>query len=134
MILLDTHVLLWLRLDRPQIGRRARQVLDRAWPAGEAAVSTWTFWEIAMLVAKGRLGVDIDVQQWRVELLSDGLIEVPVSGEIAVRAPLLPDMHGDPADRVIAATALTVPRCRLLTADQRLLEWPGQLDRLDASA
>lgn len=132
MILLDTHVLLWLRLDRPQIGRRARDILDRAWPAGEAAVSTWTFWEIAMLVAKGRLGVSIDVLRWRAELVSSGLIEVPVSGEIAVRAPLLPDMHADPADRVIAATAITLPDCRLLTADERLLDWPGQLDRLDA--
>lgn len=132
MILLDTHVLLWLRLDRPQLGQRTRDILDRAWPAGEAAVSTWTFWELAMLVTKGRLGVNIDVLRWRTELLADGLIEVPVSGEIATRAPLLPDMHGDPADRVIAATALTVPGCRLLTADERLLNWPGRLDRLDA--
>ena len=132
MILLDTHVLLWLRLNSPQLGRRARNILDRAWPAGDAAVSTWTFWEVAMLVAKGRLGVDIDVLRWRVELLADGLVEVPVSGDIAVRAPLLADMHGDPADRVIAATAITLPDCRLLTADERLLDWPGHLERLDA--
>ncbi|MYD64491.1 MAG: type II toxin-antitoxin system VapC family toxin [Chloroflexi bacterium] len=132
MILLDTHVLLWLRLNSPQLGRRARNSLDRAWPAGDAAVSTWTFWEVAMLVAKGRLGVDIDVLRWRVEVLADGLVEVPVSGDIAVRAPLLADMHGDPADRVIAATAITLSDCRLLTADERLLDWPGHLERLDA--
>ena len=96
-------------------------------------MSTLTFWEVGMLVSKERLDVDINVHRWRAELLSDGLIEVPVSGEIAARAGLLPDMHGDPGDRIITATALTIPDCQLLTADRRLLDWPGQLDRLDAT-
>ena len=96
-------------------------------------MSTLTFWEVGLLVSKERLGVDIDVHRWRAELLSDGLVEVPVSGEIAARAGLIPDMHGDPADRVIAATAITLDDCQLLTADRRLLDWPGELARLDAS-
>ncbi len=133
MILLDTHVLLWVSLNAPQLGGHARSMLDRAWPAGEAAVSALTFWELAMLISKGRLGLDIDVQRWRTGLLSDGLVEVPVSGEIAARAGLLAEMHGDPADRIIAATAMTLDECKLLTADQALLDWPGQLDRIDAT-
>ena len=132
MTLLDTHVLLWLRLDDPRLGRRARALLNRIWPDGRAAVSTITFWEVALLVAKQRLRVDIDVRRWRAELLSDGLVEVPVSGEIAVCSGDIPDMHGDPADRIIAATALTLDDCRLLTADKRLLNWPGEMDRVDA--
>ncbi|MXW24020.1 MAG: type II toxin-antitoxin system VapC family toxin [Chloroflexi bacterium] len=132
MILLDTHVLLWLRLGSPRLGSRARRLLGHAWADGDAAVSTITFWEIGLLVAKGRLEVDIDVESWRFELLTDGLIEVPVRGDIAARSGVLPDMHGDPGDRIITATAITVPGCRLLTADERLLDWPGRLDRLDA--
>ena len=133
MILLDTHVLLWMRLDRPRLGRRTREVIERAWPGGAAAVSTLTFWEVGMLLQKGRLDLDISVVRWRTDLLADGLLEIPVSGEIATRAGLIPDMHGDPADRIIAATAMALENCQLVTADQRLLDWPGQLDRLDAS-
>ena len=133
MILLDTHVLVWMHLDTGQLGRRTRQVIDRAWAAGEAGVSTIVFWEVGMLQGKGRVHVTRDVRSWRAGLVAAGLVEVPVSGEIATRAGLIPDMHGDPADRVIAATALTLNDCQLLTADRRLLDWPGELARLDAS-
>lgn len=134
MILLDTHVLVWMHLDDARLGRRARQLVDRAWADGEAGASAITFWEIGMLQAKGRVGVMTDVLTWRHGLVAAGLVEVPVTGAIAAQAGVLAGMHGDPADRIIAATALTVPGGRLLTADRRLLEWPGQLDRVDASA
>ena len=84
-----------------------------------------------MLYEKGRLELLVDIGTWRVSLLNEGLIEVPVDGEIAARAGLLPDMRGDPADRIIVAT--TLDRHRLVTADRRILEWPGRLNRLDAT-
>ena len=84
-----------------------------------------------MLYEKGRLELLVDIGTWRVSLLNEGLVEVPVDGEIAARAGLLPDMRGDPADRIIVATALD--RHRLVTADRRILEWPGRLNRLDAT-
>ena len=65
------------------------------------------------------------------ELLDQGLIEIPVDGEIGIRANLLQDFHADPADRIIVATALNV--YALVTADERILEWPGELNRLDAT-
>ena len=133
MILLDTHVLVWMHLNDARLGRGARRVLDGAWANGEAGVSTITFWEVGMLQAKGRVGVTRDVPSWRHGLLAAGLVEVPVSGEVAARAGLIPGMHGDPGDRIITATALTIPDCQLLTADRRLLDWPGQLDRIDAA-
>ena len=67
---------------------------------------------------------------WRASLLREGLVEVPVDGAIAVRAGSLRDIHGDPADRVILATALEGHQ--LITADDRLLDWPGDIARLDA--
>ncbi len=130
MILLDTHVLVWLSLGRPGLGRRARGAIDRAWTRGEAAVSAITFWEAGLLQQKGRLTDLSDIGAWRADLLRDGLVEIPVDGAIAARAGLLPDLHGHPADRVILATALQGHL--LITANAHLLNWPGTVARLDA--
>ena len=131
MILLDTHVLLWQQEDNPRLGRRAHHLIERALEEDNAAVSTITFWEVAMRVHKSQLDFLSDVAAWRRDLTNRGLREIPVDGGIAVRAGLLPDMHGDPADRLIVATALEGHQ--LLTADRRLLAWSGPLNRLNAS-
>ena len=130
MILLDTQVLLWVRFGHGSLGRRARSAIDRAQRNGDAAVSSITFWEVAMLHARGKLTLLSDIAAWRASLLRDGLVEVPVDGAIAARAGLLPNLHGDPADRLIPATALEGHQ--LITADARLLHWPGAVARLDA--
>ena len=130
MILLDTHVLLWSRSGDQRLGSDARSEIERAWRQGELAVSAISFWEVAMLQDKGRYTLRREVGAWRSTLLEEGLIEIPVNGVITARAGALPDMHGDAADRVITATALDGHL--LVTADRRLLDWPGDLDRLDA--
>ena len=130
MILLDTQALLWMRLGNPRLGPRARLEIEQAWESGQVAISTISFWEIAMLKDKGRLRFPEDVALWRREQLDHGLVEIPVDGGIAIRAGLLTDLHGDPADRLIVATALEGHR--LVTADRRILDWPGLLNRLDA--
>ena len=84
-----------------------------------------------MRLQKDQLGFRLDLDEWRHDLLTQGLIEIPVSGPIAVRASRLSHIHGDPADRIIVATALESDR-RLITADRRILEWPGSLRRLPA--
>ena len=84
-----------------------------------------------MLRQKGRLDLLTDIGSWRMSLLRDGLIEIPIDGEIGIRANELADFHPDPADRLIVATALAGHR--LVTADRRLLSWPGPLSRLDAA-
>ena len=129
-ILLDTHVLLWSRSGDQRLGSDARSEIERAWWQGELAVSAMSFWEVAMLQDKGRFTLRREVGAWRTTLLEEGLIEIPVNGAIAAAAGSLPDMHGDPAGRVIAATALDGHL--LVTADRRLLDWPGDLDTLDA--
>lgn len=83
-----------------------------------------------MRVQKGRLDLLLDLSAWRQDLLNKGLNEIPVDGSIAAKAGLLPDIHGDPADRIIVATALTGHQ--LVTADGKILGWPGPLNRLDA--
>ena len=130
MILLDTHVLLWLLLDDSRLGDQTRQVIYSAWAESEVAVSAITFWEVAMLHEKGRIALLTDIGAWRVGLLDAGLVEIPVDGGIGIRAVALENFHPDPADRLIVATALEGHR--LVTADRRILEWSGGLDRLSA--
>lgn len=90
-----------------------------------------SFWEVAMLVTKSRITIELPVATWRQDLLTLGLIEIPVSGEVGIAAVHLEHLHGDPADRLIVATAL-LQKATLITADRKLLEWPGQLERVDA--
>ena len=130
MILLDTHAALWLRAGDAKLGSLARSEIQQAWDAQEVAMSAMSFWEMAMLRAKGRINYPEDVGRWRLEQLGQGLIEIPVDGDIGIRASALPDFHSDPADRIIVATALSGHR--LVTADERILSWGGNLDRLDA--
>ena len=130
MLLLDTHVLLWLRFGDEQLGVTARRMLGEAWISGEAAVSAMTFWEVALLRSKYRLDFVGNPSSWRTRLLEEGLNEIPVDGEIGIRANTLPDFHPDPADRIIVATALDGHR--LITSDERILRWSGNLRRLAA--
>ena len=130
MILLDTHVLLWLRFGHERLGPETRRIVERAWRAGEAAVSAATFWEIALLHDRGRLTLMRDIGAWRGQLFRSGLAEIPVDGEIGIRAAELANFHRDPADRLIVATALG--GARLVTAERRILDWPGPLSCLRA--
>lgn len=130
MILLDTQVILWLRAGDRRLGPRSRQTIDSEFRAGQVAVSAITFWEVAMLKSKGRIHFAEDVASWRLSQLDQGLAELPVTGLVGIRAAELADLHADPADRIIVATALEGHR--LVTADDRILNWSGQLSTLDA--
>ena len=79
---------------------------------------------------KWRIRYRIDAGLWRREQPKQGLVEIPIDGEIGIRAVGLATFHADPADRIIVATALGSHR--LVTADERILAWSDKLDRLDA--
>ena len=106
--------------------------MERGLREGALAVSAFSFWKVALLHAKGRIRLLEDVRTWRTRLLQDGLVEIPVDGDIAIRANSLENFYGDPADRIIVATALGGHS--LLTADERILNWSGDLRREDARA
>jgi len=131
VIVLDTHVLVWLTEGRAELGRRARRQADAALAAGKLAASAITFWEIAMLHEKGRLRLRQPLAAWRSELLDAGLLELAITGDIGIEAAGLPGLHPDPADRLIIATA-SIKRATLLTADERILSWSGPLYTQDA--
>ena len=77
-----------------------------------------------MLIEQQRLQFDGNLHEWRVSLLNSGFREIAPDGSIALSATGLKDFQGDPADRLIAATALA-EEARLVTADDRLLGHRG---------
>ena len=131
MIVLDTHVLVWARADDRRLGRRARALLNRLWARGEVAVCALSFWEAGLLQTRGRLELPATADVWREALLADGLVELVVDGDAAVRAVGLGGLPQDPVDRLVVATALH-HGAALVTADERLLGWSHPLVRHDA--
>lgn len=122
MILLDTHALIWWVSEPSRIPEKARRRIDAAVDAGAlVAVSAISVWEVAMLVSRDRLTFTMSAEQWisQVEALPF-LTFVPVDNRIAMRSVHLVDFpNRDPADRIIAATALGVD-ATVVTADARL--------------
>ncbi|MCX5946822.1 MAG: type II toxin-antitoxin system VapC family toxin [Cyanobacteria bacterium] len=126
MIVLDTHVLLWLDREDPALGPSSRETIRTAWGKGELAVCAISFWEVAMLAARGRIELHQSAESWRGDWLRAGLVEIALDGALAVTAAELAAFHADPADRFIAATAMA-RAATLITADQAMLRWPGPL-------
>jgi PIN domain nuclease of toxin-antitoxin system len=130
-VLLDTNALIWLLEDVVELGQRATQEIDEALRTTRLLTSAASFWEVAMLVATRRIVLDRTVARWRIDALRSGIEEVPLDGDLAVESVALTDLHPDPADRFIVATALRM-RATLVTSDARLLTWKGPLARIDA--
>ncbi len=131
MILLDTHVLVWCSLEPSRLGPRSTALIQRAWEEGEVAASAISFWEVALLVERGRLQLDRSPEDWRRTWLRDGLRELPLDGAVAMAGARLAGLHSDPADRWIAAATLALD-ARLITADDPLLSWLAPPTRQDA--
>ena len=130
VILLDTHALIWLDEGSDKLGTQTHKLIDAAFREDTLAVSAMTWWEAAMLQSKGRVELP-PVRGWYRELMDAGLTEIPLDGETAIASVELERFHGDPADRIIAATAM-LRGATLITADEKILGWDGGLDRHDA--
>lgn len=130
MILLDTHALVWVRLDDSRVGPVARRLVAEASRANEIAVSAVTFCELAMLKSRGRLAIGVTIEQWRQRLLAMGIQEIAVDGAIFISAVDLKDAHRYPADRLTMVSCLHIG-ATLLTADQKILDWSHRLSRHD---
>jgi PIN domain nuclease of toxin-antitoxin system len=107
VILLDTHVLLWLALDPKRLSPPATAAIRNALGAGGIAVASITLWEIAMLMALGRVVPRGTPDAWLTELIQrSGVVVEEITPAIATLATHFgDDFPADPADRLIAATA-----------------------------
>jgi PIN domain nuclease of toxin-antitoxin system len=135
-ILIDTHILVWHVEGDESLGIASRFAIDEASNQDCLWVSAITPWEIGLLVNKGRLKLGLDVMAWiHAVLAKPGVRLVPLEPEIAVNSTRLPfEMHGDPADRILVATARHLG-ASLVTADRALLETAkqGHFSAMDAS-
>jgi PIN domain nuclease of toxin-antitoxin system len=135
MILLDTQVLIWFSIGDERLGKQAGELIAAAAKRGETSVSPISFWEAAMLTRKKRVDLGMSVKTWAAEILeSSGPALLALTPEIAVSAGELPNgIHGDPADRIIMATA-RAHACTILTSDRKILAYAktGHLEAIDA--
>lgn len=115
-LLLDTHIWLWSLSEPRRLGRNVSLQLKNR--DNQLWLSPMSTWEALTLLHKGRFEIDEDVEEWLARAIS-GINEAPFTHEIALAARQL-EMHQDPADRILAATAQVLD-LTLVTADQRLL-------------
>lgn len=118
MILVDTHVVVWLAFAQHQLSSKARTAIGDARKNGDGlAISDISLLELATLASKGRIRLDISLESFLREV-ETRFVVLPISGRACARAIELPAAYPkDSADRIIGATAL-VEGLSLLTADR----------------
>jgi PIN domain nuclease of toxin-antitoxin system len=128
VILLDTHVLIWwVNGDVERLSATAVAAIDQASSGREKEllVSAISYWEVAMLVSRGRLALGMDGERWLALVQSIPAVALlPLEPAVAIAATRLPEpFYPDPADRflVAQARALGVP---LVTADAKIRAYP----------
>ena len=116
MVVLDTHAVVWWAGDPGRLSAKAAAAIDKAERVGLPAI---VFWEMALLVRKGRLDLGMSAQEWAEKIqLIPRVAALPLTSEVAVLADSL-RMHADPADRFVVATAMH-HRIPLITKDRLL--------------
>jgi PIN domain nuclease of toxin-antitoxin system len=122
LLLLDTHIALWLDSGDDRLRASTRTLIDDCWRnGGTIFLSAITAWEIALLVDTGRIDLDIPVEAWIGRFLErPGIEAAPLGQHAASRAYRLHHLdHRDPADRLLIATAIELA-CPLVTYDERI--------------
>jgi len=125
VILLDTHVLLWLAAEPARLSRRAAAAIRRSLRTGGIAIASISLWEIAMMFSQGRLRSRGTIEASIESLLrATGVVLRDITPAIAALATQFPpDFPADPADRLIAATARD-GGLTLVTRDERVRSSP----------
>ena len=120
MILVDTHIVVWLALAPDELSAKATAAIDEARADGDGlAISDITLLELAMLVRKGRIKLEISLESFLRDV-ETRFVVLPINGRTCARASQLPEGYPkDPADRIIAATAWA-HGIALITADKAI--------------
>lgn len=124
-LLLDTHAWLWTLDDtKGALSKAATRLIERAAAADNLYVSDISFWEVAMLVSKGRLELAANPTLWLQQAAqAPGIQLLPLTRDVLVASMMLAGtLHGDPADRILLAQAQRVG-CALLTCDKAIVAY-----------
>jgi len=127
-LLIDTHYWLWLQFGiRERLTAPNLDLIQQAAAQGTLFLSVMSVWELGMLESKGRVHLHTSCAQWVEEALAmPGLSLAPLTPAIAIESTHLPgSFHGDPADRIIVATARAM-HARLLTSDRNIRVYARQ--------
>ena len=121
MIVVDTHIIIWNALKPELLSRKAEKAISSANNSDGIIFCDISLWEIAMLMHKGRLGIDVEYLEFiKLILASSNYVYRGITPEIArLSAKLFSDNSKDPADRIIAATSI-IENAKLVTADKKL--------------
>lgn len=130
-LLLDTHVLVWMILASRRVGTHAQRAINRGLDKDGVFVSAVSFYEIARLIEARRLSNRASAWEIRERALREGVTEIPLDGKQAMDAAGLFTLTGDPMDRFIVATARD-QGATLVSADEAILGWAGDVLRMDA--
>ena len=123
MLLLDTCVLIWLATDHTKLSKNAIKLISKN--AGKLFISSFTSFEIAIKHQKKKLTLPVSPERWMPEILEHhGIVEIPVDSEIAVFSVNLPQLHNDPADRIIIATSM-IKKIDILSPDAIIKKYPN---------
>ncbi len=123
-LLLDTHIWIWLMNENPVFSDSFYTAIDRLSSQDGILISPISIWEIGMLVEKKRITLEMDCMDWIQKSLSaPGVSIAPLTPRIAIQSCRLPgNIHGDPADRILLATAHE-ENAVLVTCDEILLKY-----------
>jgi PIN domain nuclease of toxin-antitoxin system len=128
LLILDTHIWLWAingNVDR--LSSEGLKAIETASQNSQLGVCAISVWEVGMLESKGRVQLGKVCLDWvRDALSAPGLRLLPLTPEIAIESSRLPGgLHGDPADRILAATS-RIMKATLVTKDLKLLDYASQ--------
>ena len=116
-ILLDTHILLWVLADSPQINKIKPLILSNE---TEVYISTASWWELAIKIGIGKIKVDLGIL--RAGSADSGFLDLPILGAHTQTLLTLPLLHRDPFDRMLISQAICEPM-QLITNDSALSEY-----------
>ncbi len=127
LVLLDTHILIWLRSGNSRLKPPIIKLVESCFREGKLCLSPISAWEIGVLVSKHRLDLGQSPNAWIKDFARKFNVSVlEFTSEIAINSSFLPgEVHGDPADRILIATAIAYSAA-ILTADKNILSYGKQ--------